>query len=191
MTLTVPDSLRGAFGVLSDLANLGDADPRDLTNAQVGSLRQLFEDPTVGLYLFATQIFGYKDLTHQIHVPICRFLSHWGESVLADGTIITTPPTGLNADVSDSYRRLMICIPREMFKTSTNRALMLWTIARDPGHDATIGLFNEKAENSQAWVGAIAEVVERSRLFQILWRDMIPKGIGFWDKTTVSAEPEA
>ena len=179
--LLIPEPLHGAFSVLGDLATLTDADPRDLSGAQVTALRTLFEDPTIGLFLFAKTIFGYQDLTISIHLPICRFLSHWGESELADGTTITAPPTGLNAEVVNSWRRLMVCIPREMFKTSMNRALMLWTIARDPTHNPTIGLFNEKAENSQAWVGAITEVVERSRLLQILWRDMIPKGIGFWD----------
>ncbi len=181
MTLAVPEDLRGSFSILSDLAGLSDADPRDLTESQITSMRGLFEDKTVGLFLFATQIFGYKDMTLNIHLPIARFLSKWGQSTLTDGSTITVPPTGVNADVADSDRRLMVCIPREMFKTSMNRALMLWTLACDPGHNPTIGLYNEKAENSQSWVGAIAEVVERSRLFQILWRDMIPKGIGYWD----------
>jgi len=82
----------------------------------------------------------------------------------------------------------MIKIPREMFKTSMcTRGLALWTLAKNP--DATIGIFNEKEENAQSWTAAIAEVVESSVLFQLLWRDMIPQGIGFWDKDRGVSRP--
>jgi hypothetical protein len=67
------------------------------------------------------------------------------------------------------------------------RALSLWTLAKNP--DSTIGIFTEKEENAQSWTAAIAEVVERSILFQLLWRDMIPPGIGFWDKEAGRSRP--
>ncbi len=169
------------MGVLRDLIGLADANPQDLSNAQVKSLRAMFEDPTVGLYLFATQIFGYVDLTPTLHLPICTFLGRWGQSVLESGGIITHPPTEKDGNVVDSYRRLIVMIPREMFKTSLcTRANALWTLCRNP--NATVGIFNEKAENAERWVGAIAQVVERSILFQTLWHDMVPRGIGYWDR---------
>lgn len=143
----------------------------------------MFEHPGAGLYLFGVVVFGYADLTEELHLPIARFVGRWGESVLADDTVSRLPPNQLDGEVVDSYRRLMVAIPRECFKTSLcTRANALWTVARDPTHNPTVGIFNEKAENSQAWVGAIAEVVERSQLFQVLWREMIPPGIGYWDK---------
>jgi hypothetical protein len=76
----------------------------------------------------------------------------------------------------------MIRVFREAFKTSCfTRGLALWTLATKD-HDATIGIFNEKEDNPESWIAAICQVVENSILFQVLWREMIPKGIGFWDR---------
>ena len=162
--------------------------PKDLTHQQLDLLRTAFEDQDVGLFLFSTQIFGYKDLTLSLHLPISRFLGKWGMSQTSRSGTIWTPPTESDGQVTDSWRRLMVCIPRECFKTSmATRALALWTLARDP--DSTIGIFNEKEENAQSWTAAIAEVVEASLLFQLLWRDMIPQGIGFWDKENGVSRP--
>jgi len=162
--------------------------PKDLSHQQLSVLKNAFEDQDVGLFLFSTQIFGYKDLTTSIHLPISRFLGKWGMSQTTKSGTIWTPPTESDGQVTDSWRRLMVCIPREHFKTSMcTRALALWTLAKNP--DATIGIFNEKEENAQSWTAAIAEVVENSILFQLIWRDMIPPGIGFWDKEAGRSRP--
>jgi hypothetical protein len=175
------------ISVLKDMKDSGGS-PRDLTNQQLDLLRLAFEDQDVGLFLFATQIFGYKDLTTDIHLPISRFLGKWGMSLTKKAGEIWEPPIEKHGDVIDSWRRLMVCIPRECFKTSLcTRALSLLTLAKNP--DATIGIFNEKEENAQSWVAAIAEVVESSILFQLLWRDMIPQGIGFWDRENGVGKP--
>ena len=175
------------INVLQDMSSSGGR-PQDLTQQQLNLLKEAFEDPDVGLFLFSTQIFGYKDLTTDIHLPISRFLGKWGMSETKTSGRIWTPPTETDGDVTDSWRRLMVCIPREHFKTSMcTRALALWTLAKDP--DATIGIFNEKEENAQSWTAAIAEVVESSVLFQVIWRDMIPPGIGFWDKESGRSRP--
>tara|TARA_Y100000590_G_scaffold413_1_gene604 strand:+ start:2883 stop:4673 length:1791 start_codon:yes stop_codon:yes gene_type:complete len=169
------------LGIIAELTTLPDASPRDLTNEQLGRLRTVFCDRQIGLFLFAKIIFGYNDLIESLHLPICQLLGRWGESVLEDGKTITHPPTELDGDVVESHRRILIQIPRECFKTSLcTRANSLWQITHNP--DITIGLFNEKAANAEAWCASIAQVVERSVLFQALWRDLIPKGIGFWDK---------
>ncbi len=154
--------------------------PREMTNAQIKLLRGAFEDEDVGHYLMATQLFGYKDLIPELHLPISRFLGKWGHSETTINGHIWTPPNEDDGDVIDSDRRLMVCIPRECFKTSLcTRVGAFYVLAKN--HDATIGMFNEKEENAEAWTGSICEVIERSLLIQILWRDMIPKGIGFWD----------
>ena len=173
--------------VLTDMKN-SDGSPRDLSHQQLDLLRVAFEDQDVGLFLFSTQIFGYKDLTTSIHLPISRFLGRWGMSQTTRSGEIWTPPTESDGQVTDSWRRLMVMIPREHFKTSMcTRALSLWTLAKNP--DATIGIFNEKEENAQSWTAAIAEVVENSILFQLIWKDMIPPGIGFWDKEAGRSRP--
>lgn len=184
----VNQTLAGAgIDVLGDMKDSGGR-PRDLTHQQLALLKTAFEDQDVGLYLFSTQIFGYKDLTTSIHLPISRFLGKWGMSETTRSGRIWYPPTETDGDITDSWRRLMVCIPREHFKTSMcTRALALWTLARNP--DATIGIFNEKEENAQSWTASIAEVVECSVLFQLIWRDIIPMGIGFWDKEAGRSRP--
>ena len=178
---------KAGIDVLRDMES-SDGSPKDLTTQQLDLLRMAFLDRDVGLFLFATQIFGYKDLTTDIHLPISRFLGKWGMSETTRAGQIWDPPTEIHGRVTDSWRRLMVCIPREHFKTSMcTRAMALWTLAKDP--DATIGIFNEKEENAQSWVSAICEVVEASVLFQLIWRDMIPPGIGFWDKEKGKSRP--
>lgn len=175
------------IAVLRDMEQ-SDGSPKDLTTQQLDLLRVAFLDQDVGLFLFATQIFKYQDLTTDIHLPISRFLGKWGMSETTRAGQIWDPPTEIHGRVTDSWRRLMVCIPREHFKTSMcTRAMALWTLAKDP--DATIGIFNEKEENAQSWVSAICEVVEASVLFQLIWRDMIPPGIGFWDKEKGRSRP--
>ena len=178
------DVQASAQRILTDLSTLSDAEPRDLLDSQAKVLREFFEDPATGLYFFARHIFGYKDLTVDLHLPICRFIGKWGSSVLKDGTVRWDPPNeDWEEDVVDSYRRLMVCIPRECFKTSLcTRAGALWTVLRSPGHNATVGVFNEKQDNSEAWCSAICQVIERNQLLQAVWRDAMPKGVGYWDR---------
>src|SRR5262245_2738709 len=77
--------------VLNDMIQSA-GDGRDLTQQQIPLLRQLFEDKDIGLFLFAQYIFGYRDLTAAVHLPMTRLLGRWGESVLNDGTTIDKPP---------------------------------------------------------------------------------------------------
>ena len=170
--------------LLTDLAGYADADPRDLGQSQLSILRNIFEDREYGLFLFSKFICGYRDLTEDLHLPLCKLLSRWGESELADGRLITTPPNDdAGEDVVQSYRRLLIMLPREHFKTSVcTRANALWLLARDPTHNPTIGIFNEKEDNPKSWIQAILDIVGGSVLFQRIWRDMIPKGISIEDR---------
>lgn len=179
MTTVLPEEA----SLLDEMENVADADPRDLGEAQISALRNIFEDRQYGLFLFAKYICGCKDLTLDLHLPLSQFIGRWGESVLDDGSVIDYPPTELDDRVVESYRRLMVRIPRDMFKTSLcTRSNALWVLARDPNHDATIGIFNEKEENPKSWIGTILSIVEGSFLFQRIWREMIPKGISYWDK---------
>lgn len=176
--------LSESAALLTELDTYGDADPRDLGEDQVSVLRTVFEDRDYGLFLFAKFICNYRDLTNDLHLPLCQLISRWGESELTDGRTITTPPNDdAGEEVVKSYRRIIVQIPREHFKTSVcTRANPLWVLARDPTHNPTIGIFNEKEDNPKSWIQAILEIVEGSFLFQRIWKDMIPPGISYWDK---------
>lgn len=166
--LIFPKQVTDGLSVLADMHQSGGS-PVDLGVEQIKLLKHMFEDKSYGLFFFAVEIFGYKDLTFDLHLPICQYISKWGDPA----------PLGEETD----YRRLMVRIPRDHFKTSVcTRANSLWVLARDPLHDDTIGIFNEIADNSESWVGAICEVVESSQLFQMIWSDMLPTGISIRDR---------
>jgi len=163
LPLTDP-SLQPGLEILHDM-ELSGGSPRDLSAEQLPKLREIFLHKDIGHYMMATVIFGYKDLIPSLHYPISQFLGRWGHSETTVSGHIWTPPTESDGDVVDSDRRLMLCIPREMFKTSLGtRVGAIFQLAKD--HDHTIGIFNEKEENAQDWVGAICEVIENSTLFR-------------------------
>jgi hypothetical protein len=178
-----PETTGSGADVLQDLHETPGANARDLAPPQIQALRDLFANPDVGLWWFCREVFGFKDMVWDFHGEPCQLVGHWGESHLADGRVITTTPAGgyEEDNIVDSYRRIMIRIPRETFKTSCfTRGMGLLTLARDP--EATLGIFNETQDKPIQWIDAIRQVVENSVLFQTLYRDIIPKGIGFWDR---------
>ena len=170
-----------SLGILADMQQSGGS-PRDFTDPQVSALRELYADRDTGLWFFSQHIFGFKDLKFEIHAPICQFIGHWGETYLTDGTVTDRPFDVQDPRCVKSYRRLMVRVSREFFKTSLlTRANSLWTLMTKD-IDATIGIFNEKEANPVSWIDAIRNVVESSILLQVLYRDFMPQGVGFWDR---------
>ncbi len=167
-SLIFPTQVTDGLRVLADMHQSGGS-PVDLGVEQLKLLKGMFEDKSYGMFFFAHEIYGYTDFTFDLHLPICQYVSKWGDPA----------PEGEETD----YRRLMLRIPRDHFKTSLgSRVAPLWFLARDPKHDDTIGIFNEIADNSESWVGAICEVVESSQLFQMIWADMLPPGVSIRDR---------
>jgi hypothetical protein len=135
-------------------------DPRDLLEGQIGELRAHLDN---SLFDFAYLVFGFEDLIPSLHGEVCHLLGLWG--------------TG-------EYKRLMIQVPRGSYKTSLcTIANSLWQITRDPTE--TIVIFNERMENSKKWLRAIREVVMGSRIFQMVYRDMLPPGIAWDDNRSI------
>ncbi len=117
-----------APAVLADMEASGGT-PRDMGAAQIAAVRAAVLGD---LFLFATVVFGYKDLA-AVHREIAALLGAWGQP---------------------GYRRLMVQIPRGHFKTSLcTIANSLWQVCRDA--DAPIAIFNEKEDNAAMWVRAI------------------------------------
>ena len=183
MTAAVdPPGSHSGLDILQDMRDSGGS-ARDLTPPQVEALRVLFADPDVGLWWFCREVFQFRDMTWDFHAKPCQLVGHWGESHLTNGTVIHhTPKGGYEEDnVVDSYRRIMIRIPRETFKTSCfTRGAGLRRIALDP--ERTIGIFNETQDKPIQWIDAIRQVVENSHLFQMVYPHVLPRGISFWDR---------
>jgi hypothetical protein len=140
--------------------------PQDMTAQQVAEWRHFLDN---SLFAFAYFVFGYTDLTPGFHGPVCQFLGNWGKGPdeLPGGSALT------------GWKRLALTIPRESFKTSiATRANALWQVAKSPGHNATVAIFNAKEDNSSKWLKAIREVVESSHLLHICYPEMMPPGIG-------------
>ncbi len=151
-----PTDSTGAWQ-LNEMYSLSDANPQDLSNEQIKPIKEyLLSD----LYAFCVCIMEYKDLDQQLHGELCKFIELWG-----------TP----------GYKRLMIQIPRDCFKTSVcTRANALWRICRDS--DEPVVIFNERIDNAKLWLRAIKDVVQNSQLFQIVFQDLVPEGLMIGDK---------
>jgi hypothetical protein len=133
----------------------------------------------MGLWLFAYFICGCRDITLKLHLEECWFLSKWGYIELKDGSKAKRPP-GEGDKVTDSWRRLMLCVPRDTFKTTIGtRATSLWAASKDP--EITVGIFNEAESNVKSWLGSIRNVIECSKLYQDLWKELLPTGIHYED----------
>ena len=132
------NSTQAGIELLRDMES-SSGSPRDLSNQQLDLLRISFEDQDVGLFLFSTQIFKYKDLTYNIHLPISQFLGKWGMSETTKSGRIWTPPTESDGEVTDSWRRLMVRVPRECFKCETEQCIVHTTTGPKLAKDLLLG----------------------------------------------------
>ena len=152
--------------ILADMSS-SDGDPRDLTNQQLTQLREYFNS---SLFHFAWTFFGFKDLEasgyRPVHREVCQLLALWGNE-----------PT----EPWHPGRRLMIQVPRGSYKTSLcTLANSLWQVSRNP--DETILICNEVVDNSKKWLRAIRETIMSNRLYQAVYRDLLPPGIHWGDR---------
>ncbi len=152
--------------ILSDMSESG-GDPRDLTDQQLAQLRTYFNG---SLFAFAWTFFNFKDLQgsgyRPVHREVCQILGMWGQD-----------PT----EPWHPGRRLMIQIPRGAYKTSLcTLSNALWQICRNPAE--TVLICNEVLDNSRKWLRAIRETVMGNRLFQAVYKDLLPPGVHWTDK---------
>lgn len=153
-------------------------DPRDLGHSDVSALRTLLSSD---LYAFCVGVFQFGDLIDSLHGEMCEIIKHWGQVRLADGSWTYDPLE--HDEIAADYRRVMIMVPRDSFKTSVcTRANALWQICREP--DKTVIIFNERADNARKWLRGIREVVESNLLFRVVYADLLPPGKGLNDSRT-------
>jgi hypothetical protein len=164
----LPPPTSAGLEVAHDFVGSPGADARDFSEPQISQLRRELDS---NLFLFAVMICGYRDLTTTYHGPICTFLDNWGRTDLPGGS----PNFG--------WKRLMLQISRDTFKTSVGTiANSLQKVARSDGGMATVGIFNAKEGRTFAWIRTIRELVETSRIFQTVYRELVPPGISFRDR---------
>jgi len=175
MKLTGPPKPNPAGrAILEDLQD-SKASAVELTQIQLPAVREYLN---ADLFAFNWLVFGHTDLIQSVHGEICDILNIWGWILLKDGSWVKScnDPDLVETD----YRRLMIQIPREFFKTSVcTRANALWQICREP--HMPVCITNERLANSKKWLGAIRDVVEGSVLFQKVYEDLLPPGVAQWD----------
>ena len=143
-----------AHETAEDFLTTPGADIRDAGAEQVRQLRQLCDE---SLYYFGILIFNYRDLVPHIHGRVSEVVRLW--------------------ESRDDYRRLMIQLARETFKSSlVTRANSLRQLCREPNQP--IAVFNEKEDNVKRWGRAIKDVIQSSRIFHVLYPEMLPPWIG-------------
>lgn len=145
----------GGPPILSDMADSG-GDPRDLGPGQVERLRMQLNS---SLYLFAHFIMQFDQLEPLFHGQMCNYIESWGKP---------------------GYRRAMMQSPRDSLKSSIGTvANAPWQICREP--DQPVVMFNEVEGNTNNWIRAIRSTVERSSLFQTIYKDLLPRGVAMND----------
>lgn len=145
--------------------------PREMTKLQIDDVRRYLN---ADLFAFNWLIFGHTDLIGPLHGELCNLINLWGWIRLKDGT--WTRECDDPDKIEANYRRIMIQIPREFFKTSVcTRANALWQLCREP--DLPVMIVNERLDNAKKWMAGIRNVVESSELFQIVYRDLLPPGV--------------
>jgi hypothetical protein len=150
-----PDLTPG-LQVLEELANQG-ADPEDYSRKVLDQVRESLNND---LLEFCRAIFGFDQMIPEVHGAVATLIKRWADS-----------------DISP---RLMFQLPRGSFKTSLcSRANPLWQVCREP--DETVVIFNERLENTQRWIRSIKETVQGSKLFQLVYRDLLPPGVAHND----------
>ncbi len=127
----------------------------DASQAQISALRKELDS---SLLFFVGMFFDYPEFNPAWHGPICSFIGRWGEP---------------------GWKRLGIQIPRDAGKTTiATRANSLWQCARDPGHNPRIGIYHANEKKAKLWIRGLREIVESSLVFQIVYADMLPPGLG-------------
>jgi hypothetical protein len=174
------DQAPGAY-LLGELETLSDASHQDLGRRDLDAIRDYLNRD---LYAFARVVFNYKDLDPTLHGQIAQWISLWGQvQIRRMGDILWVPYHQLRPsdEILQDCRRLMTQIPREFFKTSMGTiANTLWQICREP--DRPVALFNERLDNvAKKAVGAIRQTVMGNKLFQDVYRDLLPTGIHYRD----------
>jgi hypothetical protein len=154
-----------ARAILADAAASG-GDFRDATTAQIAEVRAAV---LADLFLFATVVFGYRDMWPAFHREMAALIGAWG-----------TP----------GYRRLMIQVPRGTFKSSLGTiANSLWQVCREP--DLPVAIFNEKDGNAEKFVRAVRETAEHSVVFQTLFPELLPPGVHHRDRERGTTLPRS
>lgn len=155
--------------ILTDMAR-SKGDPRDMTGVQLNALRLHFNN---SLFDFAWTFFNFRDLEgsgfRPVHKELCDLLQLWG-----------TPVTEASPEWHPGDR-LMVQIPRGAYKSSLcTIANGLWQVSRNPNQ--TVLIANEIMDNAKKWLRLIREVISTNRLYQTVYRDVLPPGIHWEDK---------
>lgn len=170
--------------LLQEATSLSDASIRDLGPNELTAVRDYLNKD---LFVFARFIFGYKDLIPSLHGELAAWIGLWGQVEVDRGSgpeLISWDQVSTSDMVLQDYRRMMTQIPRETFKTSLGtRANALWQLCREP--NKPVAIFNERLDNAKRWLSAIRSVVEGSKDFQIIYKDLLPPGIFFEDTRTM------
>ena len=109
------------------------------------------------LFFFARGILGMKDLTHDVHKPICDALQN------------------------SSFRRVCLIIPRDWFKSSIGSiAFPIWCVINNP--NMRILIAQNSYNNACKKLNNISEIFEKNALFRALYPNILPDSSCNWSK---------
>ena len=174
--------------LLDELTNNTDANIEDLGNSDLAEIRKFLNND---LYAFAIYICGFKDLIPTLHGDLAKWISLWGMVEVEGKGWVYYSQVSTNDKVVRDYRRIMTQIPREHFKTSLGTiANSLWQVSRVdpdgvPGLYRPVAIFNERQDNATKWLRSVRDIVQSSRVYQLVYGDLLPPGIAKGDTRTL------
>ena len=178
--------------LLEEGTTLSDASVEDLNEQDLAAIRDFLNDD---LYAFAIYIFNFRDLIPSLHGDLAAWIKNWGMMEIETAPGVREwkyySEVDAGAKVTRDYTRIMTQISREMFKTSLGTlANSLWQTSRIdpdkvPGVYRPVAIFNERQDNAVKWLRAIRNVIQSSRLYQLVYRDLVPPGIAKGDTRTM------
>ncbi len=126
------------------------------------------------LYVFAKTILGNDRLLQRLHGPICRFIQ---------GVDPTRGPLMLDGVTYASTRRRGVLIPRDCFKTTIAKALVVHMTIQDSetnpyfpgiyGPDTRILYCAETADRAETRLRYLRDVYENNKFIHAFWPDKI------------------
>lgn len=126
-------------------------------------LEQLAEKGRRSLFFLARGILGMKDLTVNIHKPICDALQ------------------------SNGSKRDCLIVPRDWFKSSIGSiAYPIWLAINNP--NVRILIAQNSFNNACKKLNNISEIFEKNQLFRVLYQDILPDSSCTWNRDCLTVK---
>lgn len=138
-------------------------DPCGLSDEVLEQMRDLAKN---SLFFLCRAILGYKDMTPEIHLPVCNKLQ----------------------DVS--HNRVIAVMPRTWFKSCMSSVgYPIWRAINDCNYRGLI--CQNTFSNAVKKLSSIRQIFEKNQLFRVLFSELLPDGTDRWSSDILTVKRDA